>query len=135
MGFASFDVFAFSFSHSLWLSLGIGCNDWRNREQTKRKIILEVDTIKQFVEGLRANSDIILLDNMDLRTIKKVVALKKEQKSRCLLEVSGGVKLRNIRSLAKIGVDRISIGALTHSVRSIDFSLEFLGEFKTGVSL
>jgi nicotinate-nucleotide pyrophosphorylase (carboxylating) len=96
------------------------------RTTTKKKIELEVDTLKQFSEALPARPDIILLDNMTIAQLQTAVWLRKQAKSKVILEASGGINLKNISKIAKTGVDRISIGQLTHSVRSIDFALEFV---------
>ncbi len=68
----------------------------------------------------------ILLDNWSLQTIKKAVLYAKRYplSARPLLEVSGGVTLANVRAIAKTGVDRISIGRLTHSTTALDICLE-----------
>ncbi|MCA9405892.1 MAG: carboxylating nicotinate-nucleotide diphosphorylase [Candidatus Omnitrophica bacterium] len=96
------------------------------RRRTKKKIEVEVDTLKQFDEALAAKPDIILLDNMSTAQMKTAVARVKKQKSKVLLEASGGITLRNIRKTAQTGVHRISIGALTHTHQNIDVSLEFV---------
>lgn len=88
---------------------------------------LEVDNLKQFEEALGWNVDIILLDNMPPKTIQEAVYLRKKMKKKVLLEVSGGVNLNNVELYAQTGVDRISIGELTHSRSAIDFSMEFIG--------
>jgi nicotinate-nucleotide pyrophosphorylase (carboxylating) len=62
-----------------------------------------------------------MLDNMDIPTIKKAVKLINK---RALIEVSGGVRLENVAEIAATGVDYISIGALTHSARAVDISME-----------
>ena len=73
------------------------------------------------------NPDIILLDNMKAATLKKAVRLTRRLSGqRPFLEASGGVTIENVRSIAKTGVDRISIGQLTHNRRAIDFSLEII---------
>jgi len=95
------------------------------RRQTNKMIMVEVDTIAQFRQAVEAEPDVILLDNMTPQQMRKIVAMNKKRTKPCLLEASGGINLRNIRSIAKTGVDRISIGALTHSPRAIDFSMEF----------
>lgn len=86
-----------------------------------KNIEIEVDNLKEFRAALEAGADIIMLDNMKSEDIKKAVKLRR---SKVLLEVSGGVSLDNVRNIAKTGVDRISVGSLTHSAPSIDFSLE-----------
>lgn len=98
----------------------------RLRAKTKKKIELEVDTLSQYREALLAKPDIILLDNMTLSQIKQAVNLKKKIDSKILLEVSGGINLQSIVKISKTGIDRISIGALTHSAKSVNFSMEFV---------
>jgi nicotinate-nucleotide pyrophosphorylase (carboxylating) len=71
--------------------------------------------------ALAAGADAILLDNMDLEMTKDAV---RRAGGKVLLEASGGMKLENLRSYAEAGVDLISVGALTHSVRTIDVALE-----------
>jgi nicotinate-nucleotide pyrophosphorylase (carboxylating) len=82
---------------------------------------VEVDSLQHLQEALSLPVDRILLDNMDLETIHKSVALTN---SRVPLEVSGGVTLDNVRQIAETGVNYISVGALTHSAPSLDLSLE-----------
>jgi nicotinate-nucleotide pyrophosphorylase (carboxylating) len=85
------------------------------------KIIVEITSIDQIEAARRAQVDRILLDNMSNAQIGK--ALKKI-KGELEVEVSGGITLSRVRSLSKMGVDYISVGALTHSVRAADLSLE-----------
>lgn len=100
----------------------------RLRTARREPIEFEVDTLSQFEKALDAGADIILLDNMNCVQMKKAVALRNKQakNKRPLLEASGGITLKNIRQVARTGVDRISVGALTHSRRSIDVSMEFI---------
>jgi nicotinate-nucleotide pyrophosphorylase (carboxylating) len=84
---------------------------------------IEVDTLDQLREALDAGADSILLDNMPPDTMREAVAITA---GRAKLEASGGVTLDTIRAIAETGVDFISIGALTHSARSLDVSLEVL---------
>lgn len=86
------------------------------------KIEVEVDTLVQLEEALRFRIDAVLLDNMDVATLKKAVTLVA---GRVVTEASGGVALENVREIAKTGVDLISVGALTHSPRNLDSSLEW----------
>lgn len=88
------------------------------------KITVEVDTLNQLVEALSISPDIILLDNMDLQKLKKAVQLRNKTMPQILLEASGGVNLKTVQKIAKTGVDRISIGALTHSVKALDIGLD-----------
>ena len=87
---------------------------------------LEVTSIGQLKEALNCGFDYILLDNFPLERVKEAVELRKKVISSVEFEVSGGVKLDNVRDYARTGVERISIGALTHSARSIDVSLNLI---------
>jgi nicotinate-nucleotide pyrophosphorylase (carboxylating) len=82
---------------------------------------VECDTLEQVSEALGAGVDAILLDNMTPAELREAVALVD---ARARLEASGGITLDNVRAVAETGVDEISIGALTHSARSLDVSLE-----------
>ena len=82
---------------------------------------VECDTLEQVSEALDVGVDAILLDNMTLDELSSAVALVG---GRARLEASGGVTLENVRAVAETGVDEISVGALTHSARSLDVSLE-----------
>lgn len=85
-----------------------------------KRVEVEARNLKEVKEALEAGTDIIMLENMDLKTLKEGVRLIGK---RALIEVSGGVNLENVREIAKTGVDWISIGRLTHSVKSLDMSL------------
>jgi nicotinate-nucleotide pyrophosphorylase (carboxylating) len=82
---------------------------------------VEVRTASEALEAMEAGADIIMLDNMNLEDMRKAV---KSIHGRALIEASGGVTLDTVRAVAETGVDFISIGALTHSVRALDISLE-----------
>jgi nicotinate-nucleotide pyrophosphorylase (carboxylating) len=82
---------------------------------------VECETLDQVAEALEAGVDAILLDNMTITELREAVALTA---GRARLEASGGVSLDTIRAIAETGVDEISVGALTHSARSLDVSLE-----------
>ena len=88
-------------------------------------IEIEADTLEQLDQLLAMKGiDVILLDNMDTAMMKKAVALRNNLSHGVLLEASGGVKLETLRQIADTGVDRISVGALTHSAPNADLSLE-----------
>lgn len=91
------------------------------RATTTLPIEVECDTLDQVAEALDSNVDAILLDNMTLADLRSAVALAG---GRARLEASGGITLENVRAVAETGVDEISVGALTHSARSLDVSLE-----------
>ncbi|MBO5218905.1 MAG: carboxylating nicotinate-nucleotide diphosphorylase [Clostridia bacterium] len=86
------------------------------------KIEVEVEDFDQLDEALAAGADIIMLDNMNCADMTKAVGIVA---GRAITEASGNMGDRNLREVAECGVDLISIGALTHSVRSLDISLKF----------
>lgn len=86
------------------------------------KIEVEVESMPQLDEAIAAGADIVMLDNMDCAAMKKAVAFAAR---RVLLEASGNVDEQNVAAVAATGVDIISCGALTHSVRALDISLRF----------
>jgi len=88
------------------------------------RVEVEVETMGDLEEALEAGAEIILLDNFATRDIAEAVKRVRDQTPRTLLEVSGGVTLDRMRELAKTGVDIISVGALTHSARAVDLSME-----------
>lgn len=95
----------------------------RERVPPTVKIEVEVKDLKEVEEALRAGADIIMLDNMSIKEIEEAVRFIDR---RALVEASGGVTLENVREIAATGVDLISVGALTHSVKALDLSLEVL---------
>jgi nicotinate-nucleotide pyrophosphorylase (carboxylating) len=85
------------------------------------KIEVEVETLEQLEEAIAAGADGVLLDNMEPSMMAEAV---RRAGKRVLLEASGGVTLENVREIAATGVDLISVGALTHSARAVDISME-----------
>jgi nicotinate-nucleotide pyrophosphorylase (carboxylating) len=96
----------------------------RARERVPHTLKIEVETrnLAEVAEAVNAGVDIILLDNMDNATLRQAVALVA---GRARTEASGGVNLETVRGIAETGVDLISVGALTHSVRAADISMLF----------
>jgi len=86
------------------------------------RIEIEVENVEQLAEAVAAGADIVLLDNFTLDMLREAVAIGK---GRALLEASGGVSLETVRAIAETGVDFVSCGALTHSARAIDLTMEF----------
>ena len=86
---------------------------------------LEVDTLEQLEIALATDCDIVLLDNMDCDRLKKGVAMRNDKAPKILLEASGGVNLKTIGDIAQTGVERISVGALTHSAVNFDIGLDW----------
>ena len=92
---------------------------------------IEVEDLAGFRHALKLNPDIIMLDNMSIKDMKKAVSIRnnlspKTNRPSPKLEASGNITLKNIKKVASCGVDMISVGALTHSVKSVDISLEIL---------
>jgi nicotinate-nucleotide pyrophosphorylase (carboxylating) len=87
------------------------------------KIEIEVTTLEQLRQAIEHGAHIVMLDNMDDALVKAAVAIAA---GRVELEVSGGVTADRLPRLAKLGVDYVSMGALTHSARAMDLSLEIL---------
>jgi nicotinate-nucleotide pyrophosphorylase (carboxylating) len=85
------------------------------------RVEVEVEDLAGLDEALDAGADAVLLDNMPVEEVRKAV---EATAGRALLEVSGGINLDNVEEYARTGVDLISVGALTHSVRSVDVALE-----------
>ena len=88
-----------------------------------RKIEVETENLEMVKEALEAEADIIMLDNMTLDIARRAVEMIDK---RALIEFSGNVELNNIREIAEIGVNYISVGALTHSAKILDFSMKNL---------
>jgi nicotinate-nucleotide pyrophosphorylase (carboxylating) len=86
---------------------------------------VEVETWEQFEAALVCRPEIVLLDNMPLEMLRRCVARRNEIAAGVLLEASGGVNLQTIGPIAATGVDRISVGALTHSAAALDIALDY----------
>lgn len=87
---------------------------------------VEVDSVSQLLQVLPVQPEIVLLDNMPPALLRECVAKRNELSPATLLEASGGVNLTTIRGIADTGVDRISVGALTHSATALDVALDYL---------
>lgn len=86
------------------------------------KVTVEVDTVAKAEEAVKGEPDTIMLDNMPLDDMQKAVDLIPEN---IMVEASGGITLDNVSDVAMVGVDVVSVGAITHSAKALDFSLEF----------
>ena len=94
---------------------------------------IEVDSLEQLRDALPAGPDIVLLDNMSLEQLSEAVRLRNETNPGVQLEASGGVRKSTLRAIAETGVDRISVGALTHSAVNLDLGLDWeLGDAGLG---
>lgn len=94
----------------------------RARAPHTSRIECEVDSLAQLEEAIDAGADIVLLDNMSTAQVEEAVRITR---GRALLEASGGITPERVTELARAGVDAISVGALTHSVRASDIGLDF----------
>jgi nicotinate-nucleotide pyrophosphorylase (carboxylating) len=102
------------------ITLSQACQLARQQAPHGLRISVEVETLAQVRQALQGKADVILLDNMSPSKIQQSVGIIKGQ---ALVEVSGGITMNNIREMAKMGVDVISIGALTHSAPAMDLSM------------
>lgn len=95
----------------------------RRNSSFVRKVEVETESLDMVKDALEAGADIIMLDNMNIDLARKSVELIGKK---ALIEFSGNVELDNIKKIAEIGVDYISVGALTHSAKILDFSMKNL---------
>ena len=96
------------------------CRKAKANAPRRMKIIVEAESLADVRQAVAGRADIILLDNMNPATVRQAIRLIK---GRALVEVSGGISLKNVRAMAAAGPDRISIGALTHSAPAATLSL------------
>ncbi len=90
------------------------------------RVEIEVKTLEELKEALAAGAEALLLDNMDVETLRQAVKMAREINPKVVLEASGGVHLENVREIAETGVDLISIGRLTHSAPAVDLNLKIV---------
>jgi len=93
------------------------------RAAGSRKVEVEVETMEEFEEALRAGPDIIMLDEFSLADMRAAVALNNSKGHRVTVEASGSVTVETVRSVAETGVDYISIGGITKHVRAVELSM------------
>jgi nicotinate-nucleotide pyrophosphorylase (carboxylating) len=98
------------------------------RKKNVRGTVIEIEVANtaEFQDALQGKPDIIMLDNMTPQDVRACVEIRRMSKTKAILEVSGGITIDNIDHYASTGIDMISVGALTHSVKSIDVSLEIV---------
>ncbi len=101
----------------------------RAKQAVLKKTIVgvEVKNLMELKEALKSKADYVLLDNMTVDMVREAVTHRDKIRSKIELEVSGNVSLGNVRDYAETGVERISVGALTHAAPSIDISLDIVG--------
>lgn len=98
----------------------------QRKRPKKARIEIEVENLREYQDAALARPDIIMLDNMTPSEVKTIAKIRKDYNLHHQLEVSGNIDLKNVRSYAATGVERISVGALTHSAGSVDFSLKII---------
>ncbi len=98
----------------------------REKYDKRFQLEIEVDNLDQLDSALRTDPDIVLLDNMPTDRMREAVRRRDAANPSVLLEASGGVNLTTIRAIAETGVNRISVGALTHSAVALDIALDYL---------
>ena len=106
--------------------LNIGQVVAKAKESGPQQLLVEIEvgTVSEALEAVGAGADIVMLDNMSVEDMRKAV---ESIHGRALIEASGGITLDNVRAVAETGVDFVSIGALTHSAKALDISLELEG--------
>lgn len=90
------------------------------------KMEVEVRNLGELAEALEAGADVIMLDNMSVAQMKEAVRVTRGNRAGVILDASGNVGIGNVREIAETGVDLISVGALTHSVRAVDISMKIV---------
>lgn len=93
---------------------------------SKMFVTVEVDGLHQLTEALEAGPDCVLLDNFTPAMAAQAVKMRDENAPKILIEISGGLKLETIGEYARLKVDRLSVGALTHSATALDIALDFV---------
>src|SRR5262249_53127180 len=94
---------------------------------------VEVDGLDQLEAALACRPDMVLLDNMSPTLMRQAVSMRDAKAPGVLLEASGGVNLQTARAIAESGVDRISVGALTHSAPALDIALDYSADDSAAV--
>jgi nicotinate-nucleotide pyrophosphorylase (carboxylating) len=129
-----FDAVLIKDNHLAWVShLGAG-DPVRSSVEAARRVApegmvveVEVDNLHQLDRALECHPDVLLVDNLGPDALAEAVRRRDDRAPGVLLEASGGVNLRTVADLARTGVDRISVGALTHSAPALDIGLDFEG--------
>jgi nicotinate-nucleotide pyrophosphorylase (carboxylating) len=113
-------------------SISKAVREARKRVSFSKKIEVEVSNVKEAVEAAKAGADIIMLDNFSPEQAKKAIKALEEEglRAKILIEASGGITEKNILKYASIGVDIVSLGELTHSIKSLDMNLEIIKKAK-----
>jgi nicotinate-nucleotide pyrophosphorylase (carboxylating) len=114
---------------------------FKNRKSFKNKYLeerddpeieVEVESLAELEEAISAGAEIIMLDNQSPRQLARLVKRARELSPEIRLEASGNISLKNVRQVAETGIDFISVGRITHSAPSVDFSLEMISSNDRG---
>src|SRR5262249_12150304 len=97
----------------------------RNRRE-EQPIEIEVRNLPELEEALANGAERVLLDNMSVEAVREAVTRVRSHSRRVAVEVSGGVRLENVRAYAETGADYISVGSLTHSLQAVDLSMRII---------
>lgn len=103
----------------------VAARDFLKSRSLQIPIEVEVDTLDQLRDAVQQSPDIVLLDNMKPPELQKAIQIRNDVSPATLLEASGGITLETVGCVAGTGVDRISIGALTHSARALDLGFDW----------
>ncbi|SIO19777.1 nicotinate-nucleotide pyrophosphorylase [carboxylating] [Singulisphaera sp. GP187] len=125
-----YDAVLIKDNHLAWLAeqgdpISLAIATARTHAPAGTTIEIEVDTLEQLDQALACQPDIILVDNLGPESLAESVRRRNARAPQVLLEASGGITLATVRQLARTGVDRISVGALTHSAPALDIGLDF----------
>jgi nicotinate-nucleotide pyrophosphorylase (carboxylating) len=104
----------------------------RQRSPQGLSIEVEVDSVRQLEDAIAGRPDIVLLDNMNLDSLRESVRLRDRLAPGVLLEASGGVNLATVKEIAETGVERISVGGLTHSAPALDLAFDWKSRIEGG---
>ncbi len=106
----------------------------KKRVSFTKKIEVEASSYDEALEAVEAGADIVMLDNMNPQEVSRVVKALEERRirDRVFLEASGKISVENVKRYSEAGVDAVSSGGITHSAKSIDFSLEIIGKKEVG---
>jgi len=125
-----YDAVLIKDNHLAWLAdqgdpIGVAIAAARRHAPPGTTLEIEVDTLDQLDRALECEPDIILVDNLGPDALAEAVRRRDHRAPKVLLEASGGITLATVQALARTGVDRISVGALTHSAPALDIGLDF----------
>ena len=128
--FGLFDAILIKDNHLAWLAdepnaIAVAVERARGSAPSGMIVEIEVDSLDQFDQAIHTDADIILIDNFSLEETAEAVRRRNRSGSRALIEASGGISLDTVAAIAATGIDRISVGALTHSAPALDLGLDF----------